>query len=297
MNRSAYAASAASLLFLAACGGGSNNNVTNNPPATTPPQVAAPTPTPPPFDPIPGASSCARFGPGKDGSCDRTSSSFMTDVDAVLNELMRERPALFENTDGGLRVVSTGQFYVAFLQKLDQRGICAQFDGEEVGMKNSDAFNDQFHMITSDQILRRGDSSYRATCVPASFPGAARGYPPNNGCSLPHSIEITCGREHSTHLAAVSAAIDKVVREHPEVFNLGGKQPAEGWYEIVNMAAYDNYVVENLKSAGYCSRHDGEELVVKNANAFSEHYDISTAEGNVRRGEGSYRSTCYPAAF
>ena len=299
MKRSAYAATAASLLVLAGCGGGGNSeNVTNNPPAvTTPPQVAAPTPTPPPFDPIPGANSCARFGAGREGNCSRNSTNFMEDVDAVLSELIRERPAMFENTGGGLRVASTGQFYVAFLQKLDQRGICAQFDGEEVGMKNSDSFSEQFHMVTSDQILRRGESSYRATCVPASFPGAARGYPPKNGCALPHSIEVTCGRERSTHLAAVEAAIDQVVREHPEVFNMGGRQPAPGWFEIVNVAAYDTYVVEALKSRGYCSRHDGEELVVKNANTFSEHYDISTSEGNVRRGEGSYRSTCYPAAF
>jgi hypothetical protein len=299
MNRSAYAATAASLLLLAACGGGSNNAVTNNPPAaTTPPAVVAPTATPPPFDPIPGASSCARLGPGREGNCRRESPTFMGDVDTVLDELMRERPNLFENTGGGLRVTSTGQFYVAFLQKLDQRGICAQFDGEEVGMKNSDAFNDQFHMVTSDQILRRGESSYRATCFPASFPGPARGYQPNNGCSLPHSIEITCGRERSTHLGVVDEAINQVVREHPEVFDLGARQPAEGWYKIVNTTAYDTYVVEAIKSrGGYCSRHDGEELVVKNSNNFSEHFDISTSEGNVRRGEGSYRSTCYPAAF
>jgi hypothetical protein len=297
MNRSAYAAAAASLLLLAACGGG-GNDVTNNPPATTTPAVVAPpTTTLPPFDPIPGASTCARLGPGREGNCSRQSPHFMDDVDAVLSDLIRERPALFENTGGGLRVVSTGQFYVAFLQRLDARGICAAFDGEEVGMKNSDAFNDQFHMITSDLILRRGESSYRATCSPASFPGPARGYPPKNGCNLPHSIEVTCGRERSTHLSAVGEAIDQVVREHPEVFDFGGRQPAEGWYEIANVTAYDNYVVEALKSKGYCSRHDGEELVVKKENTFSEHFDISTSEGNVRRGEGSYRSSCYPAAF
>jgi hypothetical protein len=298
MNRSFYSAGAvASLFLLAACGGGSKG-VTNTPPVTTTPAVVAPpTTTLPPFDPIPGASSCARLGAGRDGNCRRDAPNFMGDVDAVLDQLIRERSNLFENTGGGLRVVSTGQFYVAFLQKLDQRGICAHFDGEEVGLKNSDSFNDQFHMITSDLILRRGESSYRATCFPASFPGAARGYPPNNGCSLPHSIEITCGRERSSHLSVVDDAISQVVREHPEVFDLSGRQPAEGWYKIVNTTAYDNYVVEAIKSRGYCSRHDGEELVVKRENALSEHFDISTSEGNVRRGEGSYRSTCYPAAF
>ena len=265
MNRSVYSAgTAASLLLLAACGGGSNESVTNNPPVTTPPAlVAPPTTTLPPFDPIPGATSCARFGAGREGNCRRDSPNFMDDVDAVLSELTRERPSLFENTGGGLRVVSTGQFYVAFLQKLDARGICAAFDGEEVGMKTSDAFNDQFHMITSDLILRRGESSYRATCHPASFPGAAKGYPPKNGCSLPHSVDITCGRERTTHLSVVNEAINQVAREHPEVFDFNGRQPDEGWYKIVNTTAYDNYVVEAIKARGYCSRHDGEELVVK----------------------------------
>jgi hypothetical protein len=299
MNRSLIAAGvAASLVSLAACGGGDKNNVTNNPPPSTAPAVVAPpTTTLPPFDTVPGAGSCAKFSAGKEGTCRRDAPSFMTDVDSVLDELIATQSGLFENTGSGLRVRSTGQFYVAFLRKLDARGLCAAFDGEEVGIKNSDAFNDQFHMVTSDLILRRGESSYRATCFPASFPGPAKGYPPNNGCSLPHSVEVTCGRERSSLLGVVDEAINQVVREHPEVFDLGARQPNEGWYKIVNTAAYDNYVVEAIKARGYCSRHDGEELVVKRENALSEHFDISTAEGNVRRGEGSYRSTCYPAAF
>ena len=48
---------------------------------------------------------------------------------------------------------------------------------------------------------------------------------------------------------------------------------------------------------GYCSRFDGEEIVVKTQNGFSEHYDVFLGEGFVRRGLGIYRSTCWPAAF
>jgi hypothetical protein len=38
---------------------------------------------------------------------------------------------------------------------------------------------------------------------------------------------------------------------------------------------------------------------VKNTNTFSDQYDILAGEwpGFTRRGEGSYRTTCYPAAF
>lgn len=283
---------------LASCGGGGNEGTTApplaNPPATTPP---APTPTPVAFDPLPGTSSCARFAAGREGNCNRGSASFLDVIDSVLDEMVRTQSSLFENTGSGLRVRSTGQFYVALLQKLDQRGLCVNFDGEELQVKNSDGFSDQYHMITSDLILRRGDSSYRATCAPAAFPGPERGYAPKNGCSLPHSREVTCGRESSQFIGAVGEAIDTVVREHPELFDLNARQPGPGWYKITNVAAYDTAVGEALKAKGLCARHDGEELVVKGTNTVSEHFDISTTEGNVRRGDGSYRSSCYPAAF
>lgn len=283
---------------LASCGGDGNDSTTTppvtNPPATTPPTTLAPQVL---FDPLPGRNSCARLGQGRDGNCSRSTPSFLDDVDAVLDDLVRSQANLFENSGSGLRVKSTGQFYVALLQKLDQRGLCVNFDGEELQVKNSDGFSDQYHMVTSDLILRRGESSYRATCTPAAFPGAERGYAPKNGCSLPSSREVTCGRENSQFIGAVGQAIDTVVREHPEYFDLSARQPGEGWYKITNVAAYDTAVAEALKAKGLCSRHDGEELVVKGSNTVSEHFDISTADGNIRRGDGSYRSSCYPAAF
>ena len=284
-----------SCVLLAACGSG-DKSVTNPlppppPPATTPPVTL------PANDPLPGSKSCSRLGEGQEGRCSRDRPTFLGEIDTALDQLIREQPSLFQNADGEFRVVSYGQFYVAFLEKLDAQGICAAFDGEEVGLKTSDSFNDQYHMITSKQILRRGESSYRASCYPASFPGPARGYPPKNGCALPSSVDISCGREKSSFLSVVDAAIDQVAQEHPEVFNLAGRQPGEGWYEIADVARYDLYVMEAIKAKGFCARHDGEELVVKKENKWSEHFDISTSEGNVRRGDGSYRSTCYPAAF
>ena len=36
---------------------------------------------------------------------------------------------------------------------------------------------------------------------------------------------------------------------------------------------------------------------MKRTNDFSEHYDINYKDEYVRRGNGSYRGACYPAAF
>ena len=36
---------------------------------------------------------------------------------------------------------------------------------------------------------------------------------------------------------------------------------------------------------------------MKNTNAWNDQYDIISGDGYIRRGTGSYRSTCYPAWF
>ena len=53
-----------------------------------------------------------------------------------------------------------------------------------------------------------------------------------------------------------------------------------------------------MTARGYCAIHDGEELAIKKgSNTFSEQYDVDIAEKYVRRGPGTYRVSCYPAAF
>jgi hypothetical protein len=291
--------SAAALLVVAAClsscGGDEESPVappSTAPPPTTPP-VTIPTPQPPP-----GFASCQRIGLGlPQERCSMDSPSFTNEVEASIDELFREKPQLFSAVSGGFRVNSTGQFLVGMIEKLDAKGLCANFDGEEVQIKSSNAFNDQYHLITSGQLLRRGRSIYRATCYPATFPTPHPGYPPSNGCALPSSLELTCGRESSLYYNDVERAIDKVARDHPQTFDFNDTQRGTSWWRIAQPEQFVIRMVDAMKSFGYCSRHDGEELVVKRENQVSEHFDVETAEGYSRRGEGIYRTSCYPAAF
>ena len=61
-----------------------------------------------------------------------------------------------------------GRFYVGIIEKLDKKGICAGFDSEELQVKTSNEFNDQYALRTSRGFLRTGVSIYRATCHPAA---------------------------------------------------------------------------------------------------------------------------------
>jgi len=52
-----------------------------------------------------------------------------------------------------------------------------------------------------------------------------------------------------------------------------------------------------LVAKGYCALFDGEEIAVKRTNEFSEQYDVNHSDRYLRTGPGSYRGSCYPAAF
>ena len=196
-------------------------------------------------------------------------------------------------------MLSPGQLFVGVIENLDRMGLCADFDGEEIQVKGSNDLNDQYHIITSNFILRRGESMYRATCFPASFPTPAPPLNPTPGCRLAPSRSLTCTRElPSKYILDVDRAIDegrprapRGVRLHPRT------SPGRTGSRSSTTTATSRCMVEAMTSFGYCSIYDGEELAVKGENGFNEQFDILAGDGFVRRGEGSYRSTCYPATF
>jgi hypothetical protein len=107
-----------------------------------------------------------------------------------------------------------------------------------------------------------------------------KGNGPGNNCP---SIQATLGPQ-------VNAAIDKAIAEHPELFDLRGDTPV-----VLNQPAYIRAVVMNLNAqSGVCAIDDGEEIGVKNTNAYNEQWNIWFSKGLVRR---TYVTTCTPAAF
>ena len=280
---------------LSVCGKKSPSDST---PATPPPTTAPPAtqPTPPP-------TTCSRLGyVSPSNNCASDASSFQPQIETAMSQLIAQHPEIFnlsEASGGGqYRVRSPGRYYVGLIQNLEAQGLCAGFDGEELQVKNSNSFSDQYHVMTSAFFMRRGAGSYRTTCTPAVFPTPPPPFPGNNGCPLPGSLELTCDHEDQEfYRADVERAIVKVSKEHPELFNFDNVQPGTDWFAIIDNDKYFDEMVKAMISFGYCSRWDGEELVVKKVNDFSEHYDIFAGEGYVRRGPGSYRSSCFPAAF
>jgi hypothetical protein len=134
---------------------------------------------------------------------------------------------------------------------------------------------------------------------PTPQPSASPSPPTTQGCRLPAGTGsgANCPRENPSFLADVEASLDQLVREEPSIFNLSRTQGCGNCYQVVNTQRYVTRLPQVLTQRGLCAIWDGEEVGVKNTNAFNDQYDIITAQGFIRRQGGSYRATCYPASF
>jgi hypothetical protein len=148
-----------------------------------------------------------------------------------------------------------------------------------------------------------GTGAQPATPTPASAtinqptPTPTPTGPTTTSCPLGKgTVDTRCNRTAPSFMGDVDAAIDQLVTEHPEIFDtrdLAG--PRE--YKVKDVDAYYKGVASVLRTKGFCADYDLVELQVKNTNDFNDQYDIMISQGYVRRGAGSYRNTCSPAAF
>ena len=149
-------------------------------PAATPPP-AAPNPTTPapntpnPVPPAPGGGTCPLPAGTWNENCSMQSQTFLAQVEAAIDEVVRTDPQAFNlgRTRGGCAncylVVDPTRYVNRVAQAITRNGVCGYYDGEELGVKNSNGFNDQFDILTSDLYIRRQLGSYRSTCRPAWF--------------------------------------------------------------------------------------------------------------------------------
>ncbi|HEX6739976.1 MAG TPA: hypothetical protein VF310_16980 [Vicinamibacteria bacterium] len=127
------------------------------------------------------------------------------------------------------------------------------------------------------------------TTTTTTLPAAAASCPKG-------TVDTYCSRGTATFLEELDKAIDKVVEESPVLFDkndLAG--PRE--YKIKDLDLFYGGVIKHLQAQGLCAGFDLKEIQIKRDNAYNDQYDIVLGSGHIRRGLGSYRNTCSPAAF
>jgi hypothetical protein len=280
-------------LSLNVCGGvGDSPAVPTQP---TAPPIATPTPPPTPEPPL--SASCAKLPAGSlTPSCKREPPDFQSQVDEAIRTLQGEQPQMFE----GNRVLKPGAYYVELIKMLDRKGLCAGTEGEELGVANSASFNEQYDVLTANNLARFGPTSYRVTCSPSAVPLPSPGLPPQqSNCPLAPSREIACGREPGgQYYDDMEAAVSQILKDKPELFDFSDIAPGSDFVRIRDFDAYNSGLVSIMVSKAYCAMFDGEEIALKKgSNSRSEQYDVDLAGKYIRRGPGIYRVSCYPAAF
>jgi hypothetical protein len=110
-------------------------------------------------------------GTGTGASCPRTSPAFLGDVQASIRQLIQEKPGIFKKRDcmDCYDVLDPDAYVSGVVDQMARRGYCALYDGEELAVKNTNDFNEQFDILSSANGVRSGSESYRSTCRPAWF--------------------------------------------------------------------------------------------------------------------------------
>ena len=147
-------------------------------PGTSPFPGPAPAATPTPEAPPPppsggGGGGCGLPSQSPKYSCQRTGGAFLGDVMTAIKRVINTRPNLFDKKDFTcdicFRIKNHDGYTDAVVAEVQKMGYCAFYDGEELAIKNSNDFSEQYDISTSAGYVRQGDGSYRATCWPAWF--------------------------------------------------------------------------------------------------------------------------------
>ena len=151
-------------LSFVSCGGGS-------PAPTTPVATPAPTPTP---TPAPVGFTCPLPAlPDLRNECPKLQPELYEFVENAIQKTIRENPQLFDFNDdrggGSYRVLDRDRYIKSVVANVHAQGVCAREEIEEIQVKNSNAFNEQYNIWTSSGHVRHGPRSYITTCFPAQF--------------------------------------------------------------------------------------------------------------------------------
>ena len=140
-------------------------------PAPPPTPTDGPTPAPGTTPPPTGSGCRLPRGTGTGENCPRQSPAFLGDVQAAIKQLIQEQPDIFvkRGCDDCYDVIDPGAYIGGVVRQLARRGYCSIHDGEELAVKNTNDFNEQYDILSASNAVRSGGESYRATCRPAWF--------------------------------------------------------------------------------------------------------------------------------
>ena len=93
-------------------------------------------------------------------------------------------------------------------------------------------------------------------------------------------VNASCERRSSMLLSELEAAMETLIRQKPQIFDLNDEYaPGTRAFRVLDNVAYAEGLVANLRSAGICSERDPDDAMLetikaKNSSEFSEDFDV-----------------------
>jgi len=161
-------------VWVVSCGGSSSPANPNPGPTPTPAPQATPTPTPNPGSVgayacrLPPSSNPSAFIPGPD-ACPELKARLGDYVNAAIDTVQQEHPELFNFDDlagSSPRVLNQKRYLELVAENLAKNGVCTIIEKEEIAVKNTNDFNEQWNVYAAAGFVRR---RYVTTCSPSWF--------------------------------------------------------------------------------------------------------------------------------
>jgi hypothetical protein len=141
--------------------------------APAPTAVATPTPAPAPSA-TPAAFVCPLPSmPDLHNTCPKLTPQLWEIVENAIQATMRERPELFDFTNelggGSYKVLDREKYINTVVANIHKQGVCSRAEVEEIQVKTTNDFNEQYNIWVSSGHVRHGPGAYITTCFPAQF--------------------------------------------------------------------------------------------------------------------------------
>lgn len=141
-------------------------------PAPKPNPTPAPTPTPATPPPSGGSCSLPASNPASP-RCTDESALLYGAVDTALTRATQSRPEFFDfgnkKCENCYFVKNVSGFVAEVQKQLSAQGVCSYYDGEELAVKKTNDYSEQYDILLASGHMRRGVGSYRGVCRPSWF--------------------------------------------------------------------------------------------------------------------------------
>jgi hypothetical protein len=141
-------------------------------PSPTPTPAPTPAPTPTPGTPVGGSCNLPPSNPANP-RCTDESPILLGAVEKAITAATTARPDLFDfddkKCDNCYYVKNVDGYVNQVIKHLNAQSVCALWDGEEMAVKKTNDYSEQYDILLASGHIRRGAGSYKGICRPSWF--------------------------------------------------------------------------------------------------------------------------------